>query len=172
MALALAQLSRSDFDTIYDHLRQHLPAYQNMHLREVRSPGGQRVLRYLHAMRVKPGNQRAIEGMISGPGILWQYELIPRGARTQITVTRDIASAAERQRIQRQFRTEVMRRIAAEKAGQKGFPKLLSGQFYLRRWKAGMSASHPNCQRAIAQRALHPDFVSQVLAWKLRLLAP
>jgi ribosomal protein L20 len=171
MALARVQLSASDFDTVYDHMRQHMPAYANMHLREACKRNKKRDLRYLHAMRVKPGTQRAIEGMICGPGILWEYELIPRSAHTQIIVKTDKASPKERRRIERQFRKEILRRVNAERAGNRGFPKLAPGQFYLRRGRA-MAPNHPNCQSAIARGVLDPAFVSRVLVWNFLLLAP
>ncbi len=172
MSLALVAVATSDFDEIYGHVASHMPKYQNMHLREACQRGKRRELRYLHAIRVRPGPARVLDGMISGPDVLWRYELIRTRTRTQLNVLVDEASAKARDRIGARFLKEIKDRVDEEKRGFQYYPSLIPGQFYLRRWLPGMPASHPNCARAVAAGALDRRFVSQILPWGFRLLCP
>jgi hypothetical protein len=170
MSLALVSFPLSDFDIIYDHLRSQ--QYRNMHLREACQRRGERDLRYLHAVRPKPGPIDVIEGMISGPEILWRYELIRTRTQTQVNVSIDEASPKARERIGARFVRELVKRVDAEKEGFEYYPKRTPGQFYLRRYAPGMSPSHPTCRRAIASGVLDRRFVSLILPWGFQLLCP
>jgi hypothetical protein len=172
MSLALVTVTSADFDFIYAHLRSHAPTYQNMHLREACQRNKKRDLRYLHAMRPKPGDAKVIEGMISGPGVLWEYALIRTRTGTQWNVMTNEAPPRQHRRIGAQFLKEVMKRIREEKAGFDGFPSRTRGQYYLRRHATGTPINHPTCKRAIADRVLDERFLATVLPWGFQLLCP
>jgi hypothetical protein len=106
LSIALGTIGAADFDHIYQHLRTHAPSYANMHLRRQRTHAGKSVFRYLHAMRVKPGPAKAIEGMISGPEILWSYEI----SRTTHGTAMKVVPTARRQRNARGLRSNSRKR--------------------------------------------------------------
>ena len=174
LSLALATIGAADFDHIYEHLLTHAPSYANMHLRQHRTEKGRRRFRYLHAMRIKPGASKVIEGMISGPEILWSYEISRTTHGTAMKVRKDKASPAERARLAKQFKNEILLRIQSERAsrGKKIRSNWLKGQFYLRRNSRGMPSTHPHCLAAIEQGVLHEQFLSEVLPWGFELLHP
>jgi hypothetical protein len=167
MSLALVQVDVSEFNQIFHHLTTHTK-YRNMHLREARQHNKRRVLRYLHAMY--PTRSGVIDGMISGPGVFWQYTLSVVRGQTQINVLAHNCSLKDSARIQTRFLPEIMRRMAQEQTKQSGFPKLTPGQFYLRRHLPGMHHGHANCQAAVQSGALDQRFVSALQGWNLSLL--
>jgi len=171
MSLALVQISPADFHTIYGHLTNHKPPYSNMHLREVRQQNKQRQLRYLHAMHAAP-SRAEIEGMLSGPGVFFHYKMNLARGQTQLQVLQQQCAQKEATRIQQRFLPEILKRIAVERAGTKPFPRLITGQFYLRRRRPGMAASHANCQAAVAKKVLDPRFVAQLHDWDFELRHP
>lgn len=172
MSLALVQVSTTDFNTIYSHIASHRPQHANMHLRQARQPKSGRVLRYLHAMRAVPGT-REIDGMISGPGIFWQYRLVPtNGLHTQVQVLAHRSPPRDARRIQHRFLKEILDRVTFEKQGTVHHPKYKSGQFYLRRCVPGMRSAHVNCQTAVSTGQLDQAFVAQIQAWNFELLHP
>jgi hypothetical protein len=142
-----------------------------MHLRQARYRSKRRVLRYLHSMYAH-ANRQEIEGMISGPSVFWHYRLNAPKGRTQLQVLAQRSPPQDAARLQATFLAEILERIRQERSGQLHFPKLLAGQFYLRRSAPGMTASHQNCQAAIASGALDSRFVAQLGAWNLELLHP
>lgn len=175
MSLADVVVSVSEFDLIYGHMLTHRPRernYRNMHMREACQREGERGLRYLHAMRVRPGEARAIDGMMSGPDVLWEYELVRTRTRTQLVVTTDEADSRARDRIGRRFLSEILARVAEEQDGVVHHPKLSPGQLYLRRHHPPMAATHPTCRSAVDAGALDQRFVSRILPWGFRLLCP
>jgi hypothetical protein len=174
MGLALVQVPFTDFQDINDHLRTYMPRYQNMHLRQARQRNKRRVLRYLHAMYAP--NAQQIDGMISGPGVYWSYNLFAAAGRTRIRVLANQASPADERRMERSFLQEVLRRVQEEQnfaqSPQRFAPRRLPGEFYLRRAQPGMSATHAHCVAATSSGALDPRFVSQLRGWNLELLHP
>ena len=172
MSLALVTVSTTDFDVIHQHLLSHNPRYSNMHMREACQRNGKRDLRYLHAMRIAPRASNVIEGMISGPCVYWRYQLVRTRSRTQLNVLSDRGAPKARARLARRFMTEIMRRIAQERAGSTHHPRRTPGQFYLRRSQFGSQASHPNCRQAVTAGVLDSAFVSQLASWDLQLLRP
>jgi hypothetical protein len=172
MGLALVTVTPADFDHIRNHLVTHSPDHQNMHLRQHCQRGGVRDLRFLHAMHLKPGDPTVIQGMISGPDVLWEYELLRRRTPTQVNVVTDEAPEAERDRIERHFLTQIRRRIEIEQRGFKFRPRFTPGQLYLRRKHGGMSLSNPLCRSAIAAGVLDEDFLATVLPWGFELHSP
>lgn len=175
MGLEAVVVPVSQFDTLYDHIVSHRPTprgveHRNMHLRSACQRGGERALRYLHAMRVRPGEDRVIEGMLSGPGVLWGYELIRLPMKTQLVVSVDEADAKARDRIERQFLKEIMNRVREEQAGGEHYNGGTLGQLYMRRRRPSMSVSHSVCQDAVKAGLVDLRFVSRVLPWGFRLL--
>jgi len=120
VSLALVTVPLSDFDVIHDHVATYYPQHRNMHLREAHYSNKKRVLLYLHALHAKRG-ARQIEGMISGPGLFWQYVLTGSKSRTQLTVIHEPSDLKARTRIQQQFLAEILERVALEKKGEKHF---------------------------------------------------
>jgi hypothetical protein len=172
MSLALVTLQPSDFDLIYYHLLSYKPPYRNMHLREACQRNNKRDLRYLHGMYAKPGASREIEGMISGPGVLWHYKLIGTKWRTQLNVLLEQGTPKALARIRTRFLSEIMTRIDEEQSGSLYFPSRTPGQFYLRRRIPGIAVSHRTCARAVAAGVLDRRFVSQLAQWNFELLCP
>lgn len=174
MGLALVRVPLSDFQSINHHVRTHAPTYQNMHLRQARYQNNQRVLRYLHAMHAP--NAQQVDGMISGPGVFWSYQLLSSSGQTRIRVLAHQASQAEERRIEQRFLHEVLSRVQEERRfaqAQRTFgPRRIPGQFYLRRSNPGMLAAHPHAVVATSSRALDARFVGQLHAWNLMLLCP
>ena len=170
MGLALVSVTPSDFDRIHDHLVSHRPDYRNMHLRQACQRGGRRTLRYLHAMRLAPGDARVIEGMISGPDALWEYQIIRRRTPTQVNVLTDEATERERDRIERHFLAEIMARIETEEDGFRFPPRFSRGEFYLRRHHGGMPITHLTCQQAIDEGAVDEAFLATILPWGFQLV--
>lgn len=169
MSLALVRFSASDFQVIHHHLTSHKPGYRNMHLRKWCVRNGHRGLRYLHAMYANSSTE--IEGMISGPNIFCHYKLISVSGRTQINVVTEQCLPAEKRRFQRYFLTDILRRIREERAMTGNVrPRYARGQYYLRRQRTGMSASHSFCRTAVATGSLHQLFVAQLQPWRLGLL--
>lgn len=169
MSLANVAVSTSDFDHIYHHVSTHLPKYRNMHLREACQRNGARDLRYLHALRVVPGDAPAIEGMISGPGVFWHYVLVRTRTKTQLNVLAEVGTPKDLARIETRFLAEIMKRIAQEGASGQPYANYSPGQFYLRRRAPGMSATHPTCRAAVGRRVLDRRFVAVLSPWKLEL---
>jgi hypothetical protein len=174
LSAALGTIDVADFESIYGHLRTHAPAYENMHIRTTRTVRGKRGLRYLHAMHVKSGFRETIEGMTSGPGILWAYEISRTSRGTMAKVHIDVASPADRERLATRFRKEILDRISSERAikGRKIRTKWLKGQFYLRRKSPGMPSSHAHCFEARKRGVLDERFLSVLLPWSFELLYP
>lgn len=172
MSLALVTVASSDFELVHDHLSSHKPPYRNMHMREACQRDGRRDLRYLHAMYAPPGAQKIVEGMISGPEVLWHYRLLQTKSRTQLNVLREQGSPQARNRIRRRFLVEILNRIDDERAAGNHHPTRTHGQFYLRRKVPGMPASHPKCQQAVAEGMLAQLFVSRLSDWGFELLHP
>jgi hypothetical protein len=135
-------------------------------------PKTRRTLRYLHAMYATNGAPE-IEGMLSGPGIFWHYQLVRISAtQTQVLVLNHYSTARDARRLQRRFVKEVLKRVSFEQTGEKHFPKLTKGQFYLRRGPTGTLATHVNCIKAVATKELDQRFVDQLHVWNLRLIRP
>lgn len=172
MSLANVALASSDFELIHDHLMSHEPRYRNMHLREVRQRAKKRVLRYLHAMRALPGEPKTIEGMISGPGVLWHYRIAQTKRRTQLSVLQERGDAEDLERIGRRFLIEIRKRVSFERSGERHRPKRLKGHFYLRRGLPGTPSSHPTCRLAVGEGVLDELFVSKLSGWGFELLCP
>lgn len=170
MGLAVAKIQPSQFQLLHNHLISHKPPYRTMHMREARYRNKKRVLHYLHAMHAPAQYANVIEGMISGPGVFWHYELIGSSSVTQLNVKAERGTPADKNRIGTAFLAEILRRIAAEQKGSSFHPTYLPGQFYLRRKRGGMDAGHPNCQTAVTQGVLDARFVSQLAPWDLELL--
>lgn len=100
MSLASVTVQPDDFDLVYEHLIAHKPKYRNMHMRQICHRNKVRMLRYLHAMCAN-GSPESIDGMISGPGVFWRYQLLRAHGHAQINVLREIADLAARNRILR-----------------------------------------------------------------------
>jgi hypothetical protein len=153
----------------------HKPGYCNMHLREPRIVKGERVLWYLHAMYVTKRFPKQIDGMISGPGGLFLHYKMVAGSE-QLDVLDEDGDQKEIDKITRRLLNEIKKRVREERANKlanKQFnPARKSGQYYLRRNKGGMPATHQTCQQAIASRALAKKFVAQLERWDLELLRP
>ncbi len=143
-----------------------------MHLPKAHYRDRQRVLHYLHALFAPPSG-RDVEGMISGPDVFWHYRM-SMASRTQVhlRVLSHRSSPPADARIYSHFLPEILERIQAEKADPKRHPKLLPGQFYLRRKLPGMLAGHQHCQLAVSSGVLDQSFVSQLHPWDLMLLHP
>lgn len=171
MSLALVQVPLADFHDVLAHLVSHMPSHRNMHLRQVRQQNGRRVLRYLHAMHVAPGSSE-IEGMISGPQMMWRYKMLVLNRVPQIQVLVQRSSQRDAARIQRRFLPEILARIAQEQSAPAHYARRLAGQFYLRRSIRGMHHSHRNCVAAVASGSLDPAFVAELQSWRLALLHP
>lgn len=172
MSLAHVRVTTDEFDRLYGHLASHKPKHRNMHLREACERDGQRDLRYLHCIYAHLGSTQVVEGVISGPGLLWHYQLIRSRARTQLNLLEENAPRRALQRIGRRFLPEILNRIDTEQSGEIHFPKRKPGQFYLRRWIPGTSVTHRHCQRAVDAGVLAPLFLSKLSAWNFELLAP
>jgi len=173
MGLAQVAITMSDFDFVYEHISSYAPTskiYGNMHLRRNRTQKKVARLRYLHAMRVRPTPEKAIDGMICGPGLLWSYEILPARTRARLLVSIDEADDKERDRIEQQFLKEVLDRIKSEQGGEHPLPTLTPGHLYLRRSEPGMSITHPTCTSAIASKTLDHRFLSQILPWGFRVI--
>ena len=172
MSLALVTVSSDDFDVVYDHLTIHKAAYRNMHMREPRQRNNQRELRYLHAMHAADGASKKIDGMISGPGVFWHYQLVRTARRTQVNVIAENASAAAQERILRRFLREILYRINEEQNTASHPVTRLPGQYYLKRRIPGMLPNHPNCISAVNSGVLATQFVSRLASWNFELLHP
>lgn len=174
MSFALVVVSTTDFVILFDHLVNYMPQYRNMHLREARQLKSGRTLRYLHAMYAPPDQTTQIVGAVSGPSIFWHYKIVRLATRTQITFLPGSHGAPkEEARLGARFVKEVMARVAEEQARTTvHHPKLLPGEFYLRRGTPGSDVSHLNCQLAMSSKVLHRSFVSYLKPWNLRLLRP
>lgn len=141
-----------------------------MHLREACQRDGARDLRYLHAMFATRGTAREIEGMISGPGVFWHYDLVRSASRIQLNVRSQIGSPRALERMQRRFLPEIVDRVVQEQSGALHYPTRSAGQFYLRRSIPGMAPTHPNCRAAVTAGVLDRRFVSRLQHWSLELL--
>jgi hypothetical protein len=175
MSLASVIVPVEGFDLLYQHLLTYKPNkvnYSNLHMREARRGPDGNELRYLHAIRVRPGAVKAIDGMISGPDVLWAYELLRTRTRTQLVVSIDEADARARARIGRRFLQEIFARVDEEQEPREFYPKLKRGQVYLRRRQPGMAATDPVCRRVVADGVLDEQFVSRILPWGFVLLRP
>lgn len=172
MGLAAAIITLSEFHQIQGHLATHKPPYRTMHLRETRQRNRKRVLRYLHAMHTPVVSPNTVEGMISGPGVFWHYQLVGSRTRTQLNVLVEQGPADQLARIGDRFLPEILDRIAEEQAAAHPYPRYLAGQFYLRRKRGGAPLTHPACQHALKQGALDLRFVGRLAAWDLELLWP
>jgi hypothetical protein len=175
MSLANVVVPLEGFDRLYEHLVTYKPnkiTYKNMHMREPRSGPDGNELRYLHAVRVRPGAVKAIDGMISGPGVLWAYELLRTRSQTQLVVSIDQADARARARIGRRFLQEIFDRVDEEQAPREHYPKLKRGQVYLRRRQPGMPVTDPVCRSVVGDGVLDDRFVSRILPWGFVLLRP
>jgi hypothetical protein len=170
MTLALVQVSRSDFETIHDHLTNHNPRHKNMHMRQPRIRNKIRGLRYLHAMRLVPDDQSAIEGMLSGPGVFAHYGLVATSTDVQLNVISLRGEPKELARFQKRFLHEVLVRVHQEQQQAAHFPKYAAGQYYLKRSKNGQAAGSPICATAAASGALAGQFVSVLRPWGFELI--
>ena len=74
MSLTQVTITPAEFDLVYNHIVSYMPRYQNMHLREACQRNNRRDLRYLHAMHAPTGSKKVIDGIISGPGVFWNYQ--------------------------------------------------------------------------------------------------
>jgi hypothetical protein len=170
MSLAFVVIPITEFEVLLNHLVFYAPPYRCMHLREARQRNSRRQLRYLHTLYATTLGE--VEGMISGPDIFCHYRLRLVGSRTQVNLLAERGTPFELDRIARRYVIEVSRRIAAEQSDETHYPTRLPGQFYLRRRLPGMADSHANCLRAVAERVLDQQFVSQLAFWGLELLCP
>jgi hypothetical protein len=172
MSLALADTAQLDFDALYTHLVGHRKGYRCMHMREACKRGGRRDLRYLHAMRATEGRDDEIEGVISGPGLLWHYKLMRVHGRTQLVVLREDGPPRALQRMGQRFTREILKRIRQEQNAKRGPVRYTTGQYYLRRAQPGFAATHPLCARAVTERVVDPLLVSKLELWQLKLHHP
>jgi hypothetical protein len=173
MSLALAIISESQFDEIFNHMTSHPSGYRNMHMREMRQEKKKDVLRYLHAMYALDGTVKQIEGMISGPRIFAHYMLVRRSGRhSQINDLDTSGDPKEFTRLQQQFLPEIQGRVEQEKASRVYASNRLPGRYYLQRRFGGIRATAPICQEAVASKVLHQDFVEQLEPWDLLLYRP
>lgn len=170
MGLARVALPTSDFDVIHDHLSTHRSNYLNMHLRETCQRNRVRDLRYLHALRVVAGQQREIEGMISGPGVFWHYKLIRTRMRTQINVFAEVGSSKELTRIEARFLPEIMKRVRQEQTPGPLYTNYSAGQYYLKRRASGMAATHSTCRAAVDLGVVDQRLVATLVPWKFALV--
>jgi len=173
MGLADVEIPISDFNLVYEHISSYTPTarmYGNMHLRQTRQQKKMMMLRYLHAMRVRPTSEKAIDGMLSGPGLLLAYEIIPARTRARLLVSIDEANEEESERIERQFMKEILNRVTEEQGSEHPPPSLTPGHFYLRRCTPPMSIMHPTCRYAIDSQMLDSRFLSRILPWGFRLI--
>jgi hypothetical protein len=169
MSAALVIISESEFDEIFVHMTSHKSGYRNMHLRAHRAPKTGRELRHLHAIYALKGSPKQIEGMISGPKVFVHYKITRRANQpAQMTVITASGDQRERAKIWESFAKNVLDRARAEPSPFP--PKYLKGQYYLRRHRGGMVATHPTCQQAIASGTLDAKFVAQLAPWDLALL--
>jgi hypothetical protein len=138
-----------------------------------------RNLRFLHAMYAPPA-AAVIDGMISGPGVFWHYQLSVANQTTQVQIFAQVSSPAEDARLGARFLRDILDRVGAEQAmalaaaqgTAKHFSNYLPGQFYLRRALPGMHVTHQNCQAALTAHALAAPFVARLQAWNFELLNP
>lgn len=173
MGLAAAKLSSSEFQEIHDHIVSHNPKCQSMHFRQVKQPGGKRVLRYLVAMHATPAEPNKIDGMICGPGVFWHYQVIYVKGRAQLNVFAEEGPDEEKDRIGERFVSEIFRRIKSERTiRDEPRTNYRKGQFYLRRKQGGMSPTHRHCVLAIKRGVLNEKFVSKLQPWNLELVCP
>jgi hypothetical protein len=173
MGLAAANLTRSEFETIHDHLTSHNPKCRNMHLRAVKYRGGKRGLRYLHAVHVPATDIAKLEGMICGPEVFWHYQIVHSKGRPQLNVLGEHGPDRELDRIGKRFVREILERIQKEQALREEIrTNYLAGQFYLKRRQGGMPSSHRHCLRAVRQQVLNEQFVSKLQPWNLELVCP
>jgi hypothetical protein len=169
MSAALVIISESEFDEMFDHMTSHKSGYRNMHLRAVRTPKTGRELRYLHAMYALRGTPKQIEGMISGPNVFVHYKIARRANQlAQMVVIAATGDQRERDKIWETFSEKVLSRARAE-PNEFG-PTYLKGQYYLRRHRGGMPATHETCRQAIKSGVLHPKFVAQLQPWEFHLI--
>lgn len=130
MGLAEVEIPMSEFNLVHQHISSYAPTatmYGNMHLRQTRQQKNVMVLRYLHAMRVRPTAEKAIDGMICGPELLWAYELLPGRTKARLLVSIDEASDKERDRIGRQFLKEILGHVTDEQGVEHHPPTLTPG---------------------------------------------
>lgn len=173
MGLAAASITSSEFLEIHDHIVSHNPRCQNLHDRQVRRPGGKRVLRYLVAMHATPEEPNKIEGMICGPAVFWHYQFVYAKGRAQLNVFTEDAPDDEKDRIGERLVPEIHRRIKAERTVRDDPRTNYSkGQFYLRRKQGGMHPSHRHCVLALKRGVLNESFVSRLQPWNLELVCP
>lgn len=168
MSLADVVVPLGDLDLVLHHLLSHKPPYRNMHLREARQRKGKRDLRYLHALHAARAN--TIEGVISGPGVFWSYELVRKKFGTQLNVLDERGAPNDLDRMGRRFLKEILDRVQQEREGSTFFPTLASGQYYLRRNRNGTRATNPKCVRAVAAGVLDPEFVQRLEPWDFALI--
>lgn len=173
MGLAAVKISSSEFEEIYEHIVSHNPKCQNMHDRQVRTPGGKRILRYLMAMHATPSEPNKVEGMICGPSVFWHYQFVYVKRRAQLNVFAENAPDEEKDRIGRRLVPEIFRRIKSERAIRDD-PRTnySTGQFYLRRKQGGMHPSHRHCVLALKLGVLNESFVSKLQPWNFELVRP
>ena len=175
MGLEDVSISVSDFQLIFAHLATYrTPSgalHRNMHMRQPKPKIRPATLHHLHAMFASRANE--IDGAISGPGVFWLYRIRMANGRTQVDLLDRRCSAEEDLRIQGRFLKEVLGRVRQEQARvSHPYSNLIDGEFYLRRRMGGIPASHPKCDRAVSEGALHPRFVTQLQTWNLELLCP
>lgn len=171
MSLATVTINTTDFEDIYHHINNHKPKYKNMHLREACQVNKQRVLRYLHIMKSKPGNE--IHGMISGPNIFCHYVIKKNNAgRVQINIHSETGTSKEIKRMAKNFVKEILSRVEFERGGSLHYPKRKQRQFYLIRNDPGTKATHKSCLVALNSGTLDASFLNQLSSWKFRLLYP
>jgi len=172
MGLASVVISAADFNEFYNYLTTQERGYRNMHMRKPRQVKGKRVLRYLHAMYAMKGSPKQIEGMISGPGgILLHYKMVE--GFEQLDVLDEDGDQKEIDSITRTLLAEIKKRLGDERkyrlADRQYEPKRTSGQYYLKRRKGGIKASHPTCQDAMASSVLDQRFIAKLAPWDLLL---
>jgi len=173
MSLAAVTVEVSDWDNVYSHLLQYKPQYGNMHLRQVRTVGGKRELRYLHMLKAQ-SKRPQIDGMISGPDIFCNYNLIKnRSGLIQLNVLSEVGTSKEKDRLGHRFLLEILGRVHSEKnATDTPFANYSKGEFYLRRSEPGMGSGHANCQAALNANKLDQIFVDHLEPWQFSLLHP
>nr|HMR07271.1 hypothetical protein [Polyangiaceae bacterium] len=113
MNLPLPTFEPLDYEVIHEHLVSYKPPFRNMHLREACQRNKKRVLRQLHAIFAVPGSAM-IEGMISGPEVLFRYQITATGRHTQFSFIAGRGTAQVLSRIAERLRDNIMARIRME----------------------------------------------------------
>jgi hypothetical protein len=167
---ALFALQQSGLASLTDHLYYGTKGYQNMHLRKKKSGD----LQYLEMLRISPLTSQ-VEGKLSGPSLYMDFFISSPGGTPQLNIREHLGDSRILNDFIRGFQSDIESRIASEVESSRRsehYSNYSAGQFYLRRFRQGMSDTHKNCFTAVANGVLDQRFVSSLESWKFQLLHP